>query len=294
MDPLALLSNLHGDGPATLSRLRRNGYDTLGGLLDVSSEELASVLGWEAVRTERFMREAEVLARRLGESMLEEEEMEAVPRRARLDADESDDADGADEIEEVMELVGLQDLEELDKLDEDLAQRQEKAFDEQEYTHEPDPEVEVEVEQESSPDAEAVPEGVRDKVLVRWRELDEETPDSASRDEQEPAEPAVEEEVLVPQAPVEQAASGPARGTPLGEVKIDGLDTAHYKALVAAGVVTVEALAEADSLALHHQSGLPFTLIDRLSFLARRAAIKEPVDVPVHDGEGLDAAGPFA
>jgi hypothetical protein len=135
---------------------------------------------------------------------------------------------------------------------------------------------------------------VRDKVLERWRELDERPAISASGHEQEPASGSQVEEVLVPQAPFEQVAPAPPQGTPLAEVEIDGLDSTRYRALLAASVATVEALAEVDCLALHHKSGLPFTVLSRLSFLARRAAIAEPVVVAAHEGDRLDAAGPFA
>jgi hypothetical protein len=74
MDPLALLSNLHGDGPATLHRLRRHGYETLACLLDLKADELGALLGWELVRAERFLREARLLSGRLGEGLLEPEE----------------------------------------------------------------------------------------------------------------------------------------------------------------------------------------------------------------------------
>ena len=65
MDPLALLSNLHGDGPATLHRLRRNGCDSLSALLTADLADLVPILGWAPDRAERFVREADALARRL-------------------------------------------------------------------------------------------------------------------------------------------------------------------------------------------------------------------------------------
>ena len=73
MDPLALLCNLHGDGPATLHRLRRSGCDTLAGLGGRPAAKLAPVLGWEESRVERFLREADHLSERLGESLLDDD-----------------------------------------------------------------------------------------------------------------------------------------------------------------------------------------------------------------------------
>ena len=101
MDPLALLSNLHGDGPATLQRLRRHGCDTLACVLGSPAEELAQILGWEPVRTERFLREAEVLMRRLGDGLLdvEEDAPEPVAPEPRRMLHVLDDAD--DELEEL-------------------------------------------------------------------------------------------------------------------------------------------------------------------------------------------------
>jgi hypothetical protein len=122
MDPLALLSNLHGDGPATLQRLRRHGCDTLTLLLASSAGELAPILGWEPTRAERFQREAEVLMRRLGDGILDVEEdasepIAPEPRRplhdlAAEDDDVGSDSDASEEeaeedVEEEMEDVPL-------------------------------------------------------------------------------------------------------------------------------------------------------------------------------------------
>lgn len=69
MEPLALLCNLYGDGPATLRRLQRAGCDSLPALLDLESRELAARTGWDSVEAERFLREAWVLAERLDQGL---------------------------------------------------------------------------------------------------------------------------------------------------------------------------------------------------------------------------------
>ena len=47
MDPLALLCNLHADGPDALARLRRAGFDSLAALLERDVETLVGELGWD-------------------------------------------------------------------------------------------------------------------------------------------------------------------------------------------------------------------------------------------------------
>jgi hypothetical protein len=87
MQALALLCNLHADGPATLQRLRRAGYESVSSVLDLEPERLASVAGWQRDAAERFLREARCLAERLDEGLLEEDEgvepVEALPPARR-------------------------------------------------------------------------------------------------------------------------------------------------------------------------------------------------------------------
>jgi len=67
MDTLALLCNLHADGPATLHRLRRVGCESLASLLRLEPSALAAELDWNDRLAERFLREAALLAQRLDE-----------------------------------------------------------------------------------------------------------------------------------------------------------------------------------------------------------------------------------
>jgi len=68
MDTLALLCNLHADGPATLQRLRSSGCRTLAELEALPPRTLAQVLGENGERTRRFLREARLLAGRVDDA----------------------------------------------------------------------------------------------------------------------------------------------------------------------------------------------------------------------------------
>ena len=65
MDTLALLCNLHADGPATLQRLRRAGCESLAALCRFDAATLAARLEWHERRAERFLREAILLGQRV-------------------------------------------------------------------------------------------------------------------------------------------------------------------------------------------------------------------------------------
>jgi hypothetical protein len=68
MDTLALLCNLHADGPATLQRLRRAGCESLAALRRFDTAGLAQRLDWSERTAERFLREAALLSQRAGET----------------------------------------------------------------------------------------------------------------------------------------------------------------------------------------------------------------------------------
>jgi len=67
MDTLALLCNLHADGPTTLRRLQGIGCCTIDDLQDVSVLELASALEADPELARRFAREGRLLGVRFGE-----------------------------------------------------------------------------------------------------------------------------------------------------------------------------------------------------------------------------------
>ena len=86
MDALALLCNLHADGPKTLQRLRSAGCDSIDVLVELDPADLADPLDQSVKGAERLQREARLLAERLGAAMsateevlLLDDEEEAVP-----------------------------------------------------------------------------------------------------------------------------------------------------------------------------------------------------------------------
>jgi hypothetical protein len=116
-----------------------------------------------------------------------------------------------------------------------------------------------------------------ERVLQSWRE----------RDATVGAEHDVEFSEVDEVVPTSQlAAEDVAVGTPLRPRIVDGLDRSWCERLRAAGVATVEELAEAEALALSEKSGAGLTQIMRIQFLARRliserglAETPEPPDV---------------
>jgi len=140
-----------------------------------------------------------------------------------------------------------------------LEQRVDEDWPEEERTPEPGfPEagrVEPAQEQESG---EVAGRPVIEDVLEHWRRRDASSP---------PAPPG--EADLLPR-PSPSGASRPA--TLLRQVGLDGLDDGLRDQLERAEIVSVEALAEADMLALAASCGQPYTKLLRLQFLARRMA----------------------
>lgn len=65
MDALALLCNLHADGPATLQRLRKLGCEDLNAVAGLSDELLGAELRQDPGAAQRFKREALALAQRM-------------------------------------------------------------------------------------------------------------------------------------------------------------------------------------------------------------------------------------
>ncbi len=210
MDTLALLCNLHADGPETLQLLRRVGLDTLSEIESVESSELASVLSMSADRALRFQREANHL-------------------RARLE-----------------------------------------------------------------------PQGAAAPIARRTRERSEEIPAPPTSPPAELELPA--RDVLIPRtvssAPSLLAPPEPVSATGIPPGTLDGLDAGTSEALLAAGVETVEELAQSLPLELSEHSGLDYTRLLRLQFLARRhtSRAQDPGTVPRPDEhpERGDVAGPFA
>jgi hypothetical protein len=74
MDAMALLCNMHADGPATIKVLRRAGLLSLADVSRAPHERIADLLGVSPAYARRFAREARLLGERLGESALDVEE----------------------------------------------------------------------------------------------------------------------------------------------------------------------------------------------------------------------------
>lgn len=120
MDTLALLCNLHADGPATLHRLRRAGCESLAALCRLEAGALASRLEWNERTAERFLREASLLAERVQEDEpvgggleapafeLEALLVEDLDDSAAEPEEEDEDAELEEEAEEDLEEVAAQ------------------------------------------------------------------------------------------------------------------------------------------------------------------------------------------
>ncbi len=138
MDTLALLCNLHADGPATLQRLRRAGCESLAALRRLDPASLSQQLDWNERVAERFLREAALLCERI--------------EGDEASADELEDPEFELESELVAELDG-----ETDEAESEEEQELEEEFEDDQAGHAPSPErVEA--------------------VLGTWRELDRVAP----------------------------------------------------------------------------------------------------------------------
>jgi hypothetical protein len=80
MHSLALLCNLHADGPTSLHRLREAGVETLDGVRASNHTALSDWLGVGLPAATRFRKEAEILADRVGAGLLEDEDGVASPQ----------------------------------------------------------------------------------------------------------------------------------------------------------------------------------------------------------------------
>jgi hypothetical protein len=74
MDAMALLCNMHADGPATIKLLRRAGLLSLSDVSRAPHERIADLLGVSPAYARRFAREARLLGERMGDGALDPEE----------------------------------------------------------------------------------------------------------------------------------------------------------------------------------------------------------------------------
>ncbi len=260
MDAMALLCMLHADGPSTLKSLRQAGCSSLESIEGMEEDRLSKLLGGPPAAARRFAREARHLRERLGAEH---------PGAGILDREES--------VVETLPLpiTGLADPSTLD----------------------PRPKLEpvagdfVDVEEAMSADAgedpisdETSDEDPIDQALETWRTLDhEDAPEpvessSRARPEYEfgsELASAIRELAGSASAPEARAAAAPRAATSIDGTRLvpgglDGLDAELCLELAAAGLETVEALADSDPLPLSETLGVAYGKLWRLGFLARR------------------------
>jgi len=284
MEPLALLCNLYGSGPATLKRLQRAGCDSLGAMLELEPDELADHLSWSEEDAERFLREGLLLIERLEgrdafEADVDEPELEE-------EDDSFADPDG--------------------RSGGPLAATHEGEADEDELRAEDEPDEPVEElrldDEDDDEDDDEAGDGVErheefEEVLDAWRDLDRETPPVPPTDE------------ILPQPPPLESPDA----TPLDSAAIEALSESLMADLRARGILTLEALVAASTLDLARSVGIGFTRVSRLQFLVRRALaggseLPREAGVPASPGppaprtppsgageaDRLGASGPFA
>jgi len=320
MDALALLCNLHADGPVTLQRLRRSGLESLTALLELDAEELADRIGWEDRPAERFLREAWCLSERLEEGLLDEEddegtewvELEGIalpaPRRADEPSSEDDDAD-ADEDEETSDepgdaadpdLVTAYDEDAFDEEDDEGLEDESEADDDDEARDEeprfaPMERVRERVRGEAEAEAmdHAAAEAELDRVLGAWRDLDLREPPAPPPERV----PAGQRSLLQPFAPGVARAPGVPGGSPASGLPLDriaGLGAPLRASLEASGLATVEDVLRYDEMELARRLGLGYTRVARLSFLARRALARQRESAEATPAPRARADDPFA
>ncbi|HEX6881933.1 MAG TPA: hypothetical protein VF530_01050 [Planctomycetota bacterium] len=267
MDTLALLCNLHADGPATLQRLRRSGCESLGALRRLDAARLAQTLAWSERAAERFLREAALLHERVDGSGVEGE-LEPALEEA--------------EVGQAL-AAGEPDLEDslLEELDGEDAASEAESEEPLAAEHEEDADRAP-----AAPAAPAAPERLR-AVLGAWRELDRVAP---------PGDPAA---FVIPRPP-----SPP--DLELGRARLAALTPALAARLAELGVHSLRQLLERRELELARALPLPYTRLRHLCHQAERAleGLAEsalPAAAPAAfraftppPSEPFETAGPFA
>lgn len=283
MDALALLCTLHADGPSTLKELRMRGCSDLGAFSRLSASDLARHLDVEPAVARRLIREAKLLAERIGLEALEAEEAPPVsharPEPAAFDrppiasepepsADSGRGLDAKD-LEFVARIVG-------EPAGKPSGMPTEASINEDvpaEVVTPPEPvnaepvivaEAADTVEQAGS--IEVAAEAAADAVV-------------SAESTEEVAEPlAVVIPDVIPDVILEVAEESVHEDLPglLRVGALPGLDEPMLEDLHAAGFTTFAELAAAESLSLTRNLGVTFAQARRLRFLARRAAESTP------------------
>ncbi len=258
MDALALLCTLHADGPATLKRLRARGYSDLVTLIQRSANDLSADLDVEPAFARRLLREAKLLAVRVGAEGLEAEEAPPIVTATDPEGDSAGAERASVDLPPSIPIAAptAGDMAStLDASDRSLVERIVAAPKLEEADLVPgEPVVAQPVAAEpmrvEPTRVEPVP-AQPDPVVSDARDA---APEKASAPTVEPLE-----------AERHEAGSLEAAALP-------GLDSDLIFDLKASGISTLEQLAAADSLELTRSLGVTFAQARRLGFLARRAA----------------------
>jgi len=287
MDPLALLCTLHADGPRTLQRLRRAGCGDLTSLEDLGSEQVAGVLDWDDDRAGRFLREGGALAQRLGTGFLEPEpvrEETIIPAASAAAVEEVHGGQQSDQVhphapaEEAAQSPPVLFQAVFGAGTGFAAASQEPGVEEAASAA-----VEACDTTRVSSDELGGGAGIA-AILETWRELDRRHPPSA-----EDAEEAGEA------APTEAVESA---GDDHNLHLLEGLPAAMADALQLAGIRSLAALAEAETMDLFHLTKIPFTRLSRFQFQAQNClrvlAVTADGEIRTVQDDSLEAGGPFA
>lgn len=266
MDALALLCNLHADGPTTLDELHRVGIRGLEDVTGAGPRGLVTELGWNDAAAERFVREANHLAARLGETLADPEEGTWAPVEPKTLLDDKKpkpeaaptpvEPKASDEVQAIGEAISVFDdpvvPTRTDEREEEAATLNALAGTLERKTDE----------LRAEELCDSTPRGGVDLVLRRWRELDDKTPPPAAQS-------------TTGGAPAAGSHQPQIEGTPFSSEVIGALERGSVERLAEMGIASLEELVETPALALSRGLRTGFSRANRLQFLARRALERE-------------------
>jgi hypothetical protein len=262
MDAMALLCNMHADGPATIKLLRRAGLLSLSDVSRAPHERIADLLGVSPAYARRFAREARLLGERMGDGALDPEE-NATPE---VRADSST-------LELAFDVPPKLDVHAPAKLAFDAPSRHAGA------------DATPPIEPRSSfapPLRSSFAPPLKDRVERAHAEPAHDGYVGHTRHDQR-AEHA-------PSAGSGRARVVPISGTRLAPGVVDGLDATWCDRLVAQGVLTLETLVDAPLMKLARRLGVPLTALMDLQMLAQRHVAERREDrTTAGDAAELDA-----
>ena len=279
MDGLALLCNLHADGPLTLRRLRGAGIQGLGQLDRIPLDVLAGVLRATPGQTRRFVQEARLLAQRVYEPV--EEALSAAEEAVvGFDASHAAETPSATPVDPHAAAPNAVASRGAAMSARSAPRRSQPIFDPTQAARPvtPQPAAPSQAQPASTPAAAATPSPVQ-RPVVHVAHAPE--PDNASR----PAPYAPNEKgthgISNPTQPFPAAARtvAPAPTTSTGVAltpeRLPSLDSDVAARLASEGISSLEALVEQTSLGLAKRLRVPFTRLLDLQYHARRTLVEE-------------------